>query len=215
MTEYIAYYRVSTQKQGRSGLGLEAQQEAVRRFIGCNPAQEYVEVESGRRASRPKLSEAMQAAKKAKATLIVAKLDRLARNARFLLEIVESNIDVLFCDLPDMPPGPMGKFFLTMMAAVAEMESGLISQRTKAALAVAKKRGIKLGAAGTELAQKNRSEAVDFAKSISPHIKKAEKHGCQSYGEISTYLNNHGIMTREGGGWYPQTVKRVMDRMEA
>lgn len=215
MTEYIAYYRVSSQKQGVSGLGLEAQREAVRAFIGGVPSQEYVEVESGRKASRPKLEEAIVAAKKSKATLIVAKLDRLTRNARFLLGIVESNIDVLFCDLPELQSGPMGKFFLTMMAAVAELESGMISQRTKAALAVAKANGVKLGTTGKIRAAENKAVANEFAKKIIPALKLARDSGCDTYGSIAKLFNEKDIKSPKNGIWHPQTVKRVMDRLNA
>lgn len=213
MTKYIAYYRVSTQKQGKSGLGLEAQRQAVESFIGEVPAQEYVEVESGRKSSRPKLLEAIEAANKQKATLVVAKLDRLARNARFLLGIVESNIDVLFCDLPDLQPGPMGKFFLTMMAAVAELESGMISQRTKAAMAVAKQNGVKFGVTGKIRAKANKDKAIEFAEKISPHIHAAIGSGSGSNQSIANYMNGLGIKTFNGGKWHPTTVQRVVERL--
>ena len=148
MSRLIAYYRASTHKQGASGLGLEGQQAAVAQYAqatGGTILAEYREVESGNRTNRPELVRALAHTKRSGAVLVIAKLDRLARNARFLLGIVESGVNVAFCDLPSIPEGPTGKFILTQMAAVAELEAGLISQRTKAALAAYKARGGKLG----------------------------------------------------------------------
>ncbi len=145
---FIAYCRVSTAQQGRSGLGLDAQLAAINGFVRqpdrlLQPP--YVEVESGRLATRPKLAEALARCRKTGATLLVAKLDRLSRNVVFLRTLIDSGVDVAFCDLPHIPPGAMGRFLLTQMAAVAELEAGLVSERTKAALAAAKARGAKLG----------------------------------------------------------------------
>ena len=210
---HIAYYRVSTVSQGKSGLGLEAQRAAVVAFMG-EPAQEFVEVESGRRTTRPKLMEAIEAARSTKSVLVVAKLDRLARNARFLLEITDSGIDVAFCDLPDLPAGPMGRFFLTMMAAVAELESGMISERTKAALKAAKVRGTKLGTAGIQRAVENKKRASAFSRSIEPHIKEAQMLGCRSNLDIVDYLNNYGPPAHGGGKWHQTTVRRLLARLE-
>lgn len=147
----VTYLRVSTERQGRSGLGLEAQREAVAKALrdgGRELAGEFVEVESGRLNDRPQLREALAVCRLTGATLIVAKLDRLSRDARFLLSVVEGAGEggVVFCDLPTIPAGPVGKFLVTQMAAVAELEAGLISQRTRAALDAAKARGTRLGA---------------------------------------------------------------------
>ena len=147
---FVSYLRVSTDGQGRSGLGLEAQRQAVAAHVaqaGGEPVAEFQEVESGKRADRPQLAAALAACCTRRAVLVIAKLDRLARNARFLLSVVEGSGEagVVFCDLPTVPAGPVGKFLVTQMAAVAELEAGLISQRTRAALAVAKARGVKLG----------------------------------------------------------------------
>ena len=147
MTKYVPYVRVSTDKQGRSGLGLEAQQEAILAYL--KPGDEllsrtFVEVESGKRSDRPELVKALDRAKLTGATLLVAKLDRLSRNSAFLNSILESSVEVAFCDRPDIP-GAMGKFFTQVMAAVAELEAAQISDRTKAALKAAKDRGVKIG----------------------------------------------------------------------
>ena len=137
---FVSYYRVSTTQQGRSGLGLEAQRASVRDFLNGGAwtlAGEFTEIESGKRADRPQLAAALALCRLTGATLIVAKLDRLARNVRFLLSVVEGTgtAGVVFCDLPTVPSGAMGKFIVTQMAAVAELEAGLISKRTKDALA--------------------------------------------------------------------------------
>jgi DNA invertase Pin-like site-specific DNA recombinase len=126
-----AYYRVSTDRQGKSGLGLEAQKDAVEQRLNGGRWQivdEFIEVESGKRASRPQLDAAIAACRKHKARLIVAKLDRLSRNVSFLLKLIEAGVDVLFADLPELN-GAMGKFVLITMANVAELEAGLVSQR--------------------------------------------------------------------------------------
>ena len=146
--KFISYLRVSTDKQGRSGLGLEAQRAAVESYLNsgrCTLAAEYVEAESGKRCDRPKLAKALAHAKAIGATVVFAKLDRLTRNVDLLRSLVTSDVDLVFCDLPHVPPGAMGRFLLTQMASVAELEAGLISERTKAALAAAKARGVKLG----------------------------------------------------------------------
>jgi len=141
--KFVSYYRVSTDKQGKSALGLEAQKAAVADRLNGGRWQivgEFVEVESGKRASRPELDAALAACKKHKAKLIVAKLDRLSRNVAFLLKLIDAGVEVLFGDLPELN-GAMGKFVLITMANVAELEAGLISERTKAALKAAKARG--------------------------------------------------------------------------
>ena len=122
---FVAYYRVSTERQGRSGLGLEAQRESVARQVASTGGQvvaEFTEIESGKRNDRPELAKALAAARSRGAVLIIAKLDRLARNARFLLSVVEGagEAGLMFCDLPQLPAGPVGKFMVTMLAAVAE-----------------------------------------------------------------------------------------------
>jgi hypothetical protein len=142
IVESSSAYRVSTDKQGRSGLGLDAQKAAVADRLNGGRWQivgEFVEVESGKRASRPQLDATIAACKKHKAKLIVAKLDRLSRNVPFLLKLIDSGVEVLFADLPELN-GAMGRFMLTTMASVVEFEAGLISERTKAALKVAKAR---------------------------------------------------------------------------
>lgn len=224
---FIAYYRVSTERQGRSGLGLEAQREAVTRYVEREAGQiigEFTEVESGKRNDRPALAKALVAARSKGAVLIIAKLDRLARNARFLLSVVEGagEAGVLFCDMPQLPAGPVGKFMLTQLAAVAELEAGLISQRTKAALAAAKARGVKLGnpnlRAGSPAAAKRASKARSAqakarAADVLPYVKAARKAGATSLAEIAAALEARGVRAPRGGTrWAPAQVARILAR---
>lgn len=141
--KFVAYYRVSTRKQGTSGLGVEAQRLAVAAYLEGASGEvvaEYTEIESGRRDDRPALEQALAIARIHQATLVVAKVDRLTRSVGFLSRLLEAGLDVRFADLPAIE-GPTGRFMLQQMAAVAELEAGLISHRTKAALAAAKARG--------------------------------------------------------------------------
>lgn len=218
MTTYVAYARVSTAKQRRSGLGLEAQEAAIRAFLKPEDtllAPTYVEVESGKRDDRPELARALNHAKLTGATLLVAKLDRLARNVRFLLSLLESGAEVAFCDLPHIS-GAVGRFMVQQMASVAELEAGLISERTKAALAEAKQRGTKLGGfrgvkvdptAG--LAERKR-QAADFAARVQPVISEARSAGSHSLRAIAAYLTDRGVQTRRGGPWDAAKVRALI-----
>lgn len=215
----IAYYRVSTDKQGRSGLGLEAQKMAVQAVL--KPADqlvaEFTEVESGKRRDRPQLAKALHQAKVNKAALVVAKVDRLARNVQFLETILSGDVEVVFADLPQVS-GPMGRFILQQLAAVAQLEAGLISERTKAALAAAKKRGVKLGgfkgakvdsALGTQaLIARADTRAKDYALVIAD----IQASGITTLRAIAESLNSRGITTARGGQWQAVQVKRVLDR---
>lgn len=225
MTAFICYFRVSTQAQGRSGLGLEAQREAVARHVasvGGRIAGEFTEVESGKRDDRPQLGAALAACRAQGAVLLVAKLDRLARNARFLLSVVEGAGDagVCFCDLPQLPPGPAGRFMLTMFAAVAELEAGMISQRTRVALEAAKARGVKLGnpklKPGTPATAKAASDAASArarakAQDVMPYVEAAQKAGATTLQQIGQALEARGVRTPRGGTrWAPAQVARIM-----
>ncbi|GAA0574706.1 recombinase family protein [Craurococcus roseus] len=223
---FVAYFRVSTERQGRSGLGLDAQREAVARHVaGCGGevVAAFEEVESGKRSDRPQLAAALAACRARRATLLIAKLDRLARNARFLLGVVEGSGEggVVFCDLPTVPPGPVGKFLVTQMAAVAELEAGLISQRTRAALAAAKARGVVLGnprlRAGTPeqayiAAAAKSAQAQARAADVAPYIDAARRAGAATLRELAAALTARGVPTPAGGrDWHPMQVKRVVD----
>ena len=227
--KFISYLRVSTDKQGRSGLGIEAQREAVTSYLNGGRwtlVSEYVETESGRRADRPKLSAALSHAKAIGAKLVFAKLDRLTRNVDLLRSLVASDVDLVFCDLPSVPPGPMGKFLLTQMASVAELEAGLIGERTKKALAAAKARGVKLGnpngaralrgkqTGNAEAVAKIKEKAASRATNVRGLIENIRQSGSQSVRAITDELNRQGITAPRGGDWHPTAVARLLSRLQ-
>jgi DNA invertase Pin-like site-specific DNA recombinase len=223
---FVAYYRVSTDRQGRSGLGIEAQREAVKRFLdgtgGYPPVAEFVETESGRKVKRVQLEAALDACRVHRATLIIAKLDRLARNQQFLMGLVDSGVDVLFCDLPSIPAGAAGRFMLQQMAAVAELEAGLISERTKAALAakVARdgqwdrkaKHHLVPGAGQAAAAAARKATADQAARDLAPIIADIRKHGASSLRQIAAALMARNIPTPKGGAWTAASVRKVLLR---
>lgn len=226
--KFISYLRVSTDKQGRSGLGIEAQREAVASYLNGGRwtlLSEYVETESGRKSDRPKLAAALSHAKAIGAKLVFAKLDRLTRNVDLLRSLVASDVDLVFCDLPSVPPGPMGKFLLTQMASVAELEAGLIGERTKKALAAAKARGVKLGnpngaralrgkqTGNAEAVAKLKEEAVRRATDLQGIIDGIKRSGVASVRAITDELNRQGISAPRGGVWHPTAVARLLSRL--
>jgi len=230
LLRFISYLRVSTDGQGRSGLGLEAQRQAVAAHFaqaGGELVAEFREVESGKRADRPQLAAALASCRTRRAVLVIAKLDRLARNARFLLSVVEGSGEagVVFCDLPTLPAGPVGKFMLTQMAAVAELEAGLISQRTRAALAVAKARGVRLGnpspvpatPAMAAAARAARSRQVtDRARDVLAVVGQVQAEGASSLRAIAAELHARGVLTPAGkANWSAAQVQRLLARSEA
>jgi DNA invertase Pin-like site-specific DNA recombinase len=224
---YVAYYRVSTDRQGRSGLGLEAQREAVKRFLdgtgGYPPVTEFTEAESGRKVRRVQLENALAACRVHRATLIIAKLDRLARNQAFLMALVDSGVDVQFCDLPTIPAGAVGRFMIQQMAAVAELEAGLISERTKAALAakVARdgqwdrkaKHHLVPGAGQAAATAALKARADQAARDLAPIIADIRKHGADSLRQIAAELTVRSIPTPRGGGWTAAAVRNVLGRV--
>jgi DNA invertase Pin-like site-specific DNA recombinase len=227
--KFVSYLRVSTDKQGRSGLGLEAQRAAVESYLDGGRwklAAEYVEAESGKRSDRPKLIKALAHAKAIGATVVFAKLDRLTRNVDLLRSLVASNVDLVFCDLPHVPPGAMGRFLLTQMAS-AELEAGLISERTKAALAAAKARGVKLGnpngaraLRGKQIGNRQALEAVKAnaahrAANLRAIVDDLRTLGFTSVRAIATQLNERGILTPRGGAWHPTSAARLLSRLQA
>lgn len=209
MPLFIAYYRVSTDRQGASGLGLDAQREAVKRFIATGQlVNEYTEIESGKQyTNRPKLLAALQECKKRRATLVIAKLDRLGRNVAFISALMESGADFVCCDNPHA-----NRLMLHMLAAFAEHEREQISQRTKAALAAAKARGVQLGNPRPLEALK-RANAVHRARRPAPEIlslmQTLRKQG-KSYCAIARELNRLNIKTGRGSQWYDVTVKAAL-----
>lgn len=226
--KFISYLRVSTDKQGRSGLGIEAQREAVTSYLNggrWNLVAEYVEVETGKRSDRPKLAAALSHAKAIGAKLVFAKLDRLTRNVDLLRSLVASDVDLVFCDLPNVPPGPMGRFLLTQMAAVAELEAGLIGERTKKALAAAKARGVKLGnpngaralkgkqTGNAEAVAKIKEKAAQRAMGLQGIVEGIKRSGITSVRAIAEELNRQGVLSPRGGAWHPTAVARLLSRI--
>src|SRR3984893_8906882 len=205
---FVAYYRVSTERQGRSGLGLDAQREAVVRHVTGHNGELIADFcESGKRSDRPQLAAAIGAAKKAKATLIIAKLDRLARNVHFISGLMESGVDFVAADNPHA-----NKLMVHLLAAFAEHERDQISQRTKDALAASKTRGTRLGRNGADrLAPAYRAEAVKRAQQLAPVLAELTDPG-MSARRMAAELTARGIATPSGGRWHAQTVSRMIDR---
>ena len=208
MPSYISYVRVSTEKQGASGLGLEAQREAINRHIGSYPLlEEYREIESGKRNDRPQLKAALAHCKKAKATLIIAKLDRLARNLHFISGLMESGVDFVAADNPHAT-----RLVVHMMAAFAEHERDMISKRTKDALAAKKARGAVLGnPRWRESIGKATAKATP--PPVPPRIVKMildMRSEQMSLRKIVEELNALNMTTSQQKAWHPQTVSRVL-----
>jgi DNA invertase Pin-like site-specific DNA recombinase len=220
--KFVAYYRVSTAKQGRSGLGLEAQQEAVRSYLNGGSWQlvdEVVEVESGKRNDRPKLAEALRLCRLHGATLIIAKLDRLARNVAFISNLMESGVEFTAVDFPQA-----NRLTVHILAAVAEHEAKAISTRTKDALAATKARGKRLGgdrgnlpAVAKEGARASVAarimKADNLASDLAPIIAELKADGAVSLRQIAAGLNAKGIRTARGDAWSPVQVQRVIERV--
>lgn len=212
--KFVAYYRVSTDRQGRSGLGLEAQREAVQRFLsagGWPPLAEYTEVETGKGANaldkRPQLKAALDFARKHKATLVIAKLDRLARNVHFISGLIEQRVPIVAADMPDADIT-----MLQIYAVMAEREARVIGERTRVALAAAKARGTVLGANGKKLAVKNRAEAVERLAPIADRLRALKASGL-SVRAIAATLNDAGVKSPAGGAWHVSNVHRALTRI--
>ena len=220
VTRWISYCRVSTDQQGIRGLGIEAQRAAIAAYVdrsGGELIEEYVEVESGKRADRPQLRESLAACQRLGARLIIAKLDRLSRSVSFIANILESRADFVIVDLPDA-----NRLTIHIMAAVAENEREMISKRTKAALQAAKARGVKLGnprgiqkdaaARGRKLGQDARTEkARKFALMMYGTIRKLQGAGL-SLNAIAKRLNDEGTLTASGksGSWTATAVRNII-----
>lgn len=215
ISPYIAYYRVSTPRQGRSGLGLEAQQQAVRVFLhghGELIIESFTEIESGRKNDRPQLAAALDACRKNKAALVIAKLDRLARNVHFISGLMESGVEFIAVDMPEA-----NRLTIHILAAVAEHERETISQRTKVALQAAKTRGTKLGSPDPKKGAAIRSQALRdkadrFAASVLPIIQGLQAEGIASHKALAKALNARGILTANKRKWYGTTVRNLLMR---
>jgi DNA invertase Pin-like site-specific DNA recombinase len=220
VAQMISYLRVSSVQQGRSGLGLEAQREALARFAaaeGFEIGQEFCEVETGKGSDalerRPKLKAALAAARKLKCSVGVAKLDRLSRDVHFISGLMAHKVPFIVADLgADADP-----FLLHLYAALSEKERALISARTKAALAAAKARGAVLGgpklAEAREIAQASiKANADRNAANVLPLIKEVQKSGATTLRDIAAALNARGVQTPRGGQWHATSVKNVLER---
>jgi DNA invertase Pin-like site-specific DNA recombinase len=218
--KFIAYYRVSTAKQGASGLGLAAQQHAVREYLNGGRwklLEEITEVESGKNSDRPRLARALCLCRLRGATLVVAKLDRLARNAHFLSGLMESGVDFVACDMPSA-----NNLTVHVLAAAAEAVAHAISARTRAALAAAKARGTVLGGDRGNLtdalrtrARRNsavvrKQQAARRAADVLPIIEKLRSDGATSLRQIASALTEHGNPAPRGGAWQATQVRRVL-----
>jgi DNA invertase Pin-like site-specific DNA recombinase len=210
---FIAYLRVSTVRQGASGLGLEAQRASVEAFASQHDGEitaEYVEVESGKRSDRPELAKALEAARKGKATLVIAKLDRLARNVAFIAGLMDASVDFVACDQPFA-----SRLTLHILAAVAEDEARRISERTKAALKAAKARGTKLGSPiAAKTAAKARAARSAYAVTASANtravIADIQRSGVTTLAAIGSALEARGVRTPAGcNTWHPAQVMRM------
>ncbi|TGQ27673.1 MULTISPECIES: recombinase family protein [unclassified Mesorhizobium] len=203
--KYVGYYRVSTKKQARSGLGLEAQQQMVRQFADAHGelVGEFVEVESGRNDRRVELAKAINAAKKAGASLLIARLDRFSRRVSFISAMMEKGVRLVIVEMPNATD-----FQLHIFAALAQEERRLISERTKAALVQAKRRGAVLGKNGSVLAAANSARAVVFANQIRGSL--PATWPSMSYSELARHLNEAGLVTVNGNRFYPQTAKNLI-----
>jgi DNA invertase Pin-like site-specific DNA recombinase len=220
---FIAYYRVSTRRQGRSGLGIEAQVRAVAEYLSGAQGRlvaEFTESESGGRTDRPELARALAACRLHRGTLIVAKLDRLARNAAFLLSLRDAGADFVAADLPGMNRMTVG-----IMAVVAEEEARMISERTRLALAAAKRRGIILGTPanlsptarkrGNRASAEVRTATVQRrADDLAPLIRELRANGATSLRLLADGLDGLGIGSPRGGAWTATAVRRVLALIE-
>ncbi len=213
--QYIAYYRVSTEEQGKLGHGLDAQRSTVQRYLEAHSGEligEHTEVESGKRdINRPKLHAALAECRRRRSTLIIATLDRLARNVYFISGLMESRVPFVAADMPTASP-----FEIHIRAAMAEEERRKISQRTKEGLAAAKAKGVKLGNPNLEkLNQRHRAEADVFALSIMPIIDDLRAEGYTTVRKLTDALNARQIATAtEGGRWHIRSVQLLLKRIQ-
>lgn len=207
----VAYLRVSTQRQGVSGLGLEAQQDAIERYAtttGQPVVATFTEIESGAAKDRPQLAAALDLCRRRKAVLLIARLDRLSRNLAFVAQLLDANVEIRAADMPEA-----NRMMMQMLAVFAEHERRMISDRTRAALAAAKARGVRLGANGAALAQVERNGAVAFARTVEPMVHQARSDGAKSARQIADALNRMRVSSRDGGRWHPSSVTRLLRRL--
>jgi len=224
---FIAYYRVSTAEQGRSGLGIDAQRSTVTKFLDGGDwtlIKEYEEQESGRRNDRPKLREALDHCKRTGATLVIARLDRLSRNSAFITALQESRTKFVCCDMTEA-----NEFTITIMAALAAVEAKRISTNTKLALAAAKARGVRLGSpegtcnvpaadrvrGASKSAKVRAAAAAERQALVVGRVLELRAEGLTLTAIAERLMEEHVMPPREGGKWHANSIKRVLDRAEA
>ncbi len=203
---FVIYHRVSTTRQGASGLGLDAQGEAVSVFFASRPHQvvaTFTEIESGKRSDRPELLKALAECRKRKATLVIAKLDRLSRNLAFIANLIEGGVEFVCCDNPFA-----NRMQIQLLAVFAEFERELISKRTKDALAMAKARGVQLGVNGRRLAEQHKAEARQRDK-LHHTVVASLMRELRSYTAVAERMNAMAVATPSGGRWYASTVRNM------
>lgn len=225
--KFVAYYRVSTDKQGASGLGLDAQRELVTNFLNggrWSVIGEFTEIESGRKRlrDRPMLQAALQLARKQKARVIVARLDRLARDELMIQTIIESKVAVTFCEMPDLDTSTAdGRLRLSMMSSIAAYEARRIGERTKAALKQLKKQGVKLGSPTPEVGSAEgvkviMAKADAYANRVGPIVRDIiRKSGASTMRDIAAALTARGVETPRGNtDWHPSQVSNLLKRIK-
>ena len=215
--QFVAYYRVSTDRQGKSGLGLEAQQKAVMDYLNGGAWElvaAFTEIESGKHSDRPELARALEVCRRHKAKLVIAKLDRLSRNLAFVATLMEAGVEFIAVDNPHA-----NKLTVHILAAVAQHEREMISERTRAALQAAKARGKRLGNPRFAEAQAlgnaiHKQKARQFAANVLPVIREIQEHGALSHNAIAAKLNGRNVQTARGAKWTHVQVKNALARAE-
>jgi DNA invertase Pin-like site-specific DNA recombinase len=215
MRKVVFYLRVSTVKQGADGNGIQHQMTVVNRYAEANGGKivgQFIEVESGGKTDleRPQLAAALEKCKKENAVLVCSKIDRLSRNAEFLLRLMNSRVEFVCCDIPNCD-----RFTISLFAILAEKEKNMISERTKNALKMVKARGIKLGNPNPELSVIKMNEGarkgrIDFKNKIIPIINEIKSTGIKTLQGLADCLNRRGIATRNGKQWYPTQIRNLM-----
>jgi len=215
MKKVVFYLRVSTVKQGADGNGIQHQMTVVNRYAEANGAEivgQFIEVESGGKtdSERPQLAAALEKCKKENTVLVCSKIDRLSRNAEFLLRLMNSRVEFVCCDIPNCD-----RFTISLFAILAEKEKNMISERTKNALKMVKARGIKLGNPNPELSVIKMNEGarkgrIDFKNKIIPIINEIKSTGIKTLQGVADCLNRRGISTRNGKQWYPTQIRNLL-----
>ena len=215
MKKMVFYLRVSTSKQGVDGNGIQHQMTVVNRFAEANGGEivgQFIEVESGGKtdSERPQLAAALEKCKKENAVLVCSKIDRLSRNAEFLLRLMNSKVEFVCCDIPNCD-----RFTISLFAILAEKEKNMISERTKNALKMVKARGIKLGSPNPELSVTKMNEGarkgrIEFKNRIIPIINEIKSTGIGTLQGVADCLNRRGISTRNGKQWYPAQIRNLL-----